>query len=337
MAIFNNTNIFASDVVCEGYEIEYGGAYDVMMESCDDDYAVIEAMHAYDMAEFEAMKESAGELESVSPVMEASLKEIWAKIKAFFANLVKRIKAFFQRLIDYVNSITMSGTEFAKKYKDRLGKLKLAGFSYDMYDYKVDLTTKFVDMKDVKGELDALTSGMDEIKNQPLEDSPAVYTKLEKAHAKEAAEIADEVRKGLAGDKSSEKFSENVYKKLRGGDSKKTIGVTDIKKYVDFLAKSDAIMNGIKKARTEADNLLNKASTIVNKAADEVEGSKVDDPKKAKVAAAKASAMRKLIGQYSAVCNVQTSYLNIYASVVKEMVGVYKSMCFKALQYKPAK
>ena len=78
MSIFSTTNYTEESeiIAAEGYDITLGGACDLAIESCMDELAVIEAMHAYDMAGFEAVRES-GDKEIFTPAMEASMKEVY--------------------------------------------------------------------------------------------------------------------------------------------------------------------------------------------------------------------------------------------------------------------
>ena len=341
MSIFNNTMIdntdgFVSEIVaCDGYDVTLGGHYDAIMESFDDDLAVIEAMHAFDMAELEAMKES-GTKTVATPVMEASLKEIWAKIKEFFVNLGKRIMAFFNSVADYVSSIVMSGATFVKKYKTRLDDAK-TGFTFEKYDYSINSTfnTGKSEMKSVnKISIDAINK----IKDIKIDDENilAKLTVMENEMDSSKSSILANLRKKLSGESDEGKYTEALFNKFRSGGKKKSVTVSDISSFVAFLEKSDELTKTIKEASESVKTTFSTIEKAINAAAKEAESS-TKGGEYSQAGAKKAALMRGQIKTFSSAQSIFTRFVNAWSTAAKEATGVYKSICFKALTYKPEK
>lgn len=340
MSIFSNNNyIEESEIIAaEGYDIALGGACDLAIESCMDDMAVIEAMHAYDMAELEAIKES-GDQAIVTPAMESSMKEVWAKIKAFFKKMAERIMGFFKSAMDFVNSIVMSGSAFAKKYKERLSKLSLSGFTYDMYEYNFE-SIFAKDMKDVdKYQKDTMDAVKEIADVKVTENISTVNTELARLATKidqEKDKAMADCRKELSGTSSAEEYRSALAKKFRGGGSKKSLTITDLSKYVKFLESSNGLVKHINNCKNDIKTRFNNMEKDINKAAREAEQDNGDGQFK-HIASRKAGLMRQAIQWNSSINNIMTGYVNEWSSVVKEATGVYKNLCFKAMQHKAAK
>lgn len=337
MSIFANNNMVASEIyACEGYDIATGGNYDAIMESYDDDMAVIEAMHAFEMAELEAMKESGSENVS-TPLMEASLKEIWAKIKEFFVNLGKRILGFFRSVIDYINSIVLSGTDFAKKYKERLAKVSLKNFKYEMYEYTI--VDEFKKGHDSIGKYEDLaTASMNDIRGMDIKskDIDMKFIRLGEEYDKSHEDTLKALRKLLSGEEKEENFAEGLFKRFRGGDDKKKeIAVSGLGKYVTFLEKSEGLLKSAKSANNAVKNTFANIEKIINTEANNAEkASKSAEGRESQILAKKAALMRKQLKTFSAIQSLGTRFINAWSSATKEAVSTYKALCFKALTHK---
>lgn len=338
MAIFNNKNLGSDDLftdVCEGYDVANGGAYDAIMESCDDDFAIIEAMHAFDMAEFEALDESGAVLEASVPVMEASLKEIWERIKTFFANLGKRIVAFFKSVGDFIGSIVMSGDTFHKKYGNTLNNLKFEKFPYEMYEYNI--AKSFDDgERYVRGTTVTIGNLMDKIKELNLDDSNVnrkIYDMKEEIEDKSSTAISV-LRKNLAGTDDKEKYSDALFKLFRKGGNKKSIQITDISPFLKYLEGSKGLLETIKKANKMVIDTFNAINKKINETAKAAE--KADKNGTVQYGAKQAALMRSTLKAFSVVQTLFTTYTSAWSGAAKEAIGTYKSICFKAMQHKKA-
>lgn len=340
MSIFatNNYTEETEIIAAEGYDVTLGGACDLVIESCMDEMAVIEAMHAYDMAELEAIKES-GNNETLTPAMEASMKDVWTKIKAFFKKMAERVMGFFKNVMDFVNSIVMSGSEFAKKYEERLNKVSLSGFTYEMYEYNFEsIFAKGIDVVDAKvASVEKLMKTLSDI--NITKDSASANTDL----AKIATEIDQnkdseltKLRKELAGVDSADGYRNALAKKFRNGGSKKSLTITDLQKYVKFLKTSNGLIKHIEGCKNSMKAKFATMEKDINNAARDAE--KADgNGQYAHIASKKAHLMRQCIQVNSSINSILIGYINEWSSAVKEATGVYKNLCFKAMQHKPAK
>jgi len=338
MAIFTSNKLTESIdeiIACEGYSYALGGNYDAIMESYDDDFAVIEAMHAFDLAELEAMKESAGETVE-SPVLEANLKDIWDKIKAFFVNLGKRLLAFFKSVYDFVVTIVSSGETFAKKYKERLSKLNLNGFTYEMYEYAIKDNFK-AGTADMKAASKAADAGVEAIKGIQIKGQNAMVklTKISEEMDSGNDKALAALRQKLSGTAEADKYTTALFNKFRKGGKKKSMSISSVSSYVEFLEKSTELMKSVKDAEKLVKDTINSINGKINQAAKEAEtDAKTTDY--ASVGAKKAALMRKQINFFSSIQTIYTRYINAWSSATKEATATYKNVCYKAMQYKKA-
>lgn len=327
MSIFSNkmNPVIEEDEIVlheSGYDVTLGGSYDVFMESCDDDLAVIEAMHAYDMAELEAIKES-GVDTPVTPVMEASMKEVWEKIKTFFKNLYARVMTFFKNAIDFVSSIVMSGSAFAKKYEERLKGAKFEIKGYEMYKYSI--ASEFG--KDVNLLKSHQKVAADHCKKIADAKGYEELLKLNNAFDGMKDKKIAELRKALAGTEDADKFTEALFNKFRTDGKKKSVTITKIDEYLAFLKNDTVLLNNIKTARDTVNASFKEIESSINSAAAQVKSNDSDT----KLNGAKAASMRSSITFFSSMKNVYTRYINMWSDAVKEASGVYKNICFKAM------
>lgn len=340
MSIFaTNNHVEESEIIAaEGYDVTLGGACDLVIESCMDEMAVIEAMHAFDMAELEAVKES-GNNETLTPAMEASMKEVWDKIKTFFKKMYERIMGFFNNAMDFVNSIVMSGSAFAKKYEERLNKVSLSGFTYEMYEYNFEsifakgisaVDARVADVEKLMGKL----SDMDVAKDSAVINTDLAKIQTEIEQNKDAHLTA--LRKELSGAQTADAYRSELAKKFRNGGSKKSMTITDLQKYVKFLKTSNGLIKHIEGCKNSMKAKFAAMDKDINKAAQNA--MKADgNGQYAHIASKKAHLMRQCIQWNGSINNILTGYINEWSSAVKEAVFTYKNLCFKAMQHKPAK
>lgn len=339
MSIFSTKNHVEEPeiIAAEGYDITLGGACDLAIESCMDEMAVIEAMHAYDMACFAATRES-GEEFALTPAMEASLKDVWAKIKAFFKKMAERVMGFFKTALDFVNSIVMSGSAFAKKYEERLGKLSLSGFTYEMYEYNFE-SVFAQGIGHVDKTQDKVKEYMNEIAKVDVTKDPAssntTLAKIATTIDQDKDAFLSKLRNDLSGTSAADAYRSELAKKFRSGGSKKSMTITDLSKYVKFLKSSNGLVKHIENCKNSMKTKFNAMEKEINNAARDAE--KADgNGQYAHIASKKAGLMRQCIQWNSGVNNIMTGYINEWSSVVKEAIYVYKNLCFKAMQHKPA-
>lgn len=344
MSIFSNKKLVTPEtpaevideiVACEGYDITLGGHYDAIMESYDDDFAVIEAMHAYEMAELEAMKESGSEEQAeATPGMKEKLKETWQKILTFVKNLGQRIMAFFKSAYEYMVALVNSDANFVKKYKERLTKLDLAGFpEYEMYDYELNTIDKDLTVLNKYSEAGkALINKIADRLEIGGVDFNTMYATMDKEIDDMRHSKPDELRKELAG--TADQFSEALFKKFRKGGAKKSVKVSNLNEYIKFL-ENDApkYAKEVKAAQDKVKGEFNDLYKYVNKAASESFKSGAE-AKSVRDGARKAGLMRSTLNMHSSIRSIYNQYVNAWSAAVKEVSVSYKSLCVRALSYK---
>ena len=340
MAIFGNRNLNELDVptIESGYGAEVNGNMDALIESFDDDLAIIEAMHDVDMkemqgkAEIEKMKENDADDEDVEKaekelekVTEAGIKDIFAKIVEKLQKLWAKIKAWFASIRKFFDGIFMSAEDFVKKYENQLRSLvsagKLKDYKYKMYNYTNTDVVK-VDAPEVK--VDDFTNGS------------AEEIKKELAELKENEEkFLDGIRGLCCGETSvsSEDFQKKLFAYYRDGaedDSDKKEITVDIDKIIAFTKNGKAKLNELDKRRTTLDKIFTKYVGDVNKMASVAEKNTEDNDKKSAIV----QAANYIVTQCGKQQNIFQTSINAWRTAVNEQLNTYKSVCLGAFRYK---
>lgn len=144
MAIFGNSQVLESVTLPEvGNILPTMEASDqIIYESAEEMYKINAALYVADIMIEQSLCEGAGNAEVLVEGVVGDFfrriinmfKKMWAKIKEWFANVLKAIKILF-----------MSGTEFVKKYKSELDKKNVTGYIYNAYKYDVDKMNSAID------------------------------------------------------------------------------------------------------------------------------------------------------------------------------------------------
>ena len=337
MSIFVNS-LFSNDMVvaAEGYDPEFGGHFDIMAESSADDLEIIKAMHAYDIAEIEAIKESGTDNVS-TPLMEASVKEIWAKIKTFFLNLFKRILGFFKNMGIRVTALVSSNEGFVKKYGNRLDNLKITQpIEKKVFDYNIKINSEITN---ISKHLDVVDLFISDWKKDPTfnhgDDDKTNAVKIARStieSKKDNDARLNTLRKDLVGDPSEDNYSNNLFKFFRNGDSEaKDKKITDIKPYKEYLESSKTIKDAVKKLEKDVSTTFNK----LNRALSDIEqkAAKSDS----KYASEYAAMVRSDAVLYSNMQSIITRFISAWYTAITECMRVSKSICVTALTQKPEK
>ena len=150
------------------------------------------------------------------------------------------------------------------------------------------------------------------------------------------SEFLSKLRNDLSGTSAAESYRAELAKKFRNGGAKKSLTITDISKYVNFLKSSNGLIKHIEGCKNSMKTKFNAMEKEINNAARDAE--KADgNGQYAHISSKKAGLMRQCIQWNSGVNNIMVGYINEWSSAVKEATGVYKNLCFKAMQHKPAK
>lgn len=134
----------------EGYDINHGAEYQIAMESMQ---ASLEISNAFArMASIDYTLSHDIEMvvatESFFPehmadgyvaTMEGMAGDVFSKVKDFIKKLWAKIKAFFASLVRSMDLMFKSTNDFVKKYKTQLTKLNLSGFKYVTYNYTINV------------------------------------------------------------------------------------------------------------------------------------------------------------------------------------------------------
>jgi len=344
MAIFTNKTSTYDDFelpVVEGYEAETNGNMDACIECFEDQLAVIEAMHALDLAEMKlgakitAMREADEDAEEIEEaekeleeVTEASLKDIWAKIREMLSKLWAKIKAFFANVVKFFDGLFLNGKKFAEKYEKQLNAV--GKIDYECFIYTTDSNESVNDIKDTENGLNELIS---EIQNTKDESAIPELKEAMKEFTEEKDKMMDEVRAESvhkSGAIKSEDYQKELYMFFRNGkDYKEKISV-DVKAVVNWL-KTNKAKDTIKKFQNASDaafnNIINKAKSAENAA----------NREGGELGSAKASAFNAAVSVFTAFQTINNTYINAWKSAVNEQTSTYKSICVAALSKKNQK
>lgn len=352
MSIFSSKSKIDTDIdvaVAEGYSSEVNGNMDACIEAFEDQLAVIEAMHALDIAEIalegkiEEMKDADASEEEIKEVedeldkvTEASLKDIWDRILTMLQNLWSKIKAFFATIVAHFDALVKSGSEFATKYEKQVAGVK--AFEYECYDwFKVDLTKEggIIDkvIADVKSGINAPIAAINGAKGDAIAE---VGEKSLEGKDK----FLNTVRGMLIGTSSVEadEFQDKAFEKLHGGDkfSKKerTVNASDAVKYL----KDSKISDQIKKVKNSTDSSFKEIIALVKKAASDAGRNERDaEGKTTSDGQAKVKYINKHVSYFSSAKSVINSYINMWKAAANEKDRACKSIILKALSNKNKK
>ena len=357
MAIFTNTSFGLNDTaVSESYGSVLGGGTDALIESYDDELAVIEAMHAYDMAEIElakkikAIRESADEDEDeeiedaedeFKATAEGALGDIWEKIKAWVKKLWAKIKSFFKGIIVRLDAIFLKPKDFLKKYRAKLTSLKNVKVTITTYDYTkyasvVDDMIKTISdvTNDMDGMLAATKKDLYEYAKNSISSSgknstnSSYNTKMDELDATNE-ETRKEFCKSMTGSDDLDEFVDNLYARLRGKESKE-LEITNITPYIAIVDSADKVTKGMKKAGDAFD----KSYANLNKAVDEIANTTMN--KNTETGSKAAAMFRKQVNGYVSLQGYVNRAVSVVSSVSSEACSVAKRVFSTALTKKPA-
>lgn len=284
-----------------GYDVNHDGEHQIAMESMQANYEITRAfaqMASVDYTNRARVQQAV--LESYSPyqveeelrnydvALEAASTGVIQKIKDFVMKLWGKVKAFFASVARSIDLVFKSGTDFVKKYKEQLKKLKLSGFKETTYNYtlgNLPITKVYgKDSNDGFGHvLTTISSGMNDFAGTKIDRDGSdankehwdeVDRKLAE-HESQRDQRMEEFRGELiSGSTSAETFREDLRKALRGGEKTKKEIHINMSTIISDLEGVNKLNETIKKARTEADNHYNGVIRKLNDAADTIDKNK---------------------------------------------------------------
>lgn len=347
MSIFSNLGFSNIDdmVIESSYDMELGGAYDSIMESCDDELAIIEAMHAFDMAEIAAMKESGSTTDyEVTPAMESSLSDIWAKIKAFFKKMYDTVMGYLKTAVEFFDRTFLSGAEFIKKYEGRLNKLDLTGFKFNMFEYSYDENDFNGDFKKIENFDAQIRDDVKKIKEMTIDakDPTETVRKLSEmmsemsyANENKLDSLRGEIAAG-SGKLGADEFRKELHDQFRGDGQKHDVGAAEVKIAINKLKNVKKISNDVKTAKEKINKNFKELNTYIDQCASEAKNVESKDGKYKAAASKKAAAIRMSLSLSKSAKTIMTIYISEWSSAIREATSAYKNLCFRALQWKPS-
>ena len=304
------------------------GASIIAMESVEELHDIFLESYNYEQADIAAMTEGVAlEGSQYEAVAEAAIKNALTKVKEFFQKLWAKVKAFFANVRRYFDAIFMSGKDFVKKYQKIIDKIDLEDFSYTMYTYNdgaIDnFYSKYPDIdKAAEDCLDTFaTVVVDFAKDSEGKDLGPKDEAFEKsiAEIKKATED-DAVAKEFYGVSSADDLDEFLFKKYRKDVDKeeRDLKESDISAFAKVLTDSKAIAN-LDKCQAQSDKMYAKAikmMTDAEKKADKAKGG----------LATQVSRMASACASHISKCQTFANKdINAWKSAVKSRDAEYKA------------
>lgn len=329
MAIFGSNNNYddLDTLVCEGYDAEVNGSVDAIIESYDDQLAIMEAIHKMDMEELDLKKEGKDD-EEIGELLEGSMSDTWKKIKEAFVNLFAKIRAWIDSAIRYFDSHFKSTEAFLDKYEKELTKLNLTGYKYEMFNY----TNMNVVSELVKSKPRMALKEMDEYINIEFEN---VKKGTEVVDRTKLNEMHDEIRGAIVGKSKldASEYSKELYKFFRNGASdasdKKELAI-NITSIIAELRAAAKFIPALKDVKKEQDAYEKKMISRIKSA--EAEALRELKNDKATSDRITAVARESVYATQSAV-TISTTLINAAKTVCSEIVSTYTAVCRGAFTY----
>ena len=241
-------------------DASYDFAYLAMQEA-------VEAAH-FDSSVNEIMVEAAiGNPAGMEALTEASIKEIWGKIKAFFKRVWEWVKGLIAKIINYIKATIAKTKGYQKSVLKRAEKLMKDGKSKSVkinaYEYNYDAVAALesrisaVYVKKAKGLDDACDEAMqcsafvmtDSDKVDDIVDELKKKTEATKNTTKNMKNaVAEEVNVALSVGISGDDYNINTVlnefaKKCRGEKKEMTRSASEVKGLVDNFDKYTKLLN----------------------------------------------------------------------------------------------
>lgn len=333
---------------------KYGhdSAATIAMESAAELYDIFRSgFYASEQAELGAVSEGVVlESSEYGAVMEGAIKDGISKISQFLKNLWAKVKAFFAEVRKFIDSIVMSGKDFAKKYEVELKKLtNLKDFEYKMYKYD----NSFIDTECPKEIQTIIDSAFNEVENsldtiigQVEGQSRESVTGNDQDGAQDTTDYSDKIKdfkklvedsykssiKGIIGTDDEDEVAKKIFAKFRNGaegEADKEDVKPDVNEIISIL--KDA------KSTAKIDELIRKSDAQYSKAIKLVDGWANKADKMTGVNVKTGSAIAELLRVYSSSISKMQTFTNsmntAWKSVISERNNAYKSCLMAAMSY----
>lgn len=353
MSIFGTQSDFGLDVpAMESYSI-YGGDFVALEEAMTDMQGVIESIHTHDMAELQCEKEvraleasyaSAYEIESVrenyAVVMEGAVKDMYEKLINMLKKLWAKIKGYFANMVRFFDGLTKSGKDFVKKYEKQLQELDLAGFEYPMYKWDNARLSNDTNVEDYPNLVQKV------IRPYVAEGGATAEAHATKAKtlADKKEEILDKVRGAFVGKGSVEAadFNEALFGYFRNGATGKD-DRDDVKVNISAIIatlKEDKMVAKLKKAEANVNKVFNEQIKELTKQRDALNKNVVaqgGDSEKGSIAKAAANYHNRKISIFTEAQSIALGFVRAWKDAVVARNKEYKAVAVAAFRYKAEK
>ena len=345
-----NGGTYENDVTVESAKYSHSdGASRIAMESVAELHEIfMESFYNPEQAELAAATEGVAlEGSQYEAVAEAAVSNAVTKIKEFLRNLWAKVKAFFHNVRRYLDAIFMSGADFAKKYAQDIRNANgLKDFEFKMYKYdnaaidNMDGLEGSVDdlMGDIIGEADGMVKTLMDLADKEKDDVSAMNAKLAETMAEfRKKSDRDAVVKGCVEEmsggkcKDPEEFDAYLFKSFRNGaadaSEKEEIAVTNIDEYADILVASAKLGGKVDKYSKKMDTAYGKAIKQVDDA----------EKKLAKHGSKISGNVTETLRMMSSCISIYQTYsnkcMNAWKAVIKERDTAYKSLIVAGLAH----
>ncbi len=351
MSIFSKSSSFPiTDInvpVFEGYNSEFNGDLIAVQEGYEDQLAIIEAIHSLDIADLEMRKavkvlqesgadehEIQAKMEEYNTVTEASVSNVWQRIKDFFARMLGKLKAFFGSVIRAFDAMFKSGKNFATKYEKDLNSLDLSGFKYKMFKYTNLNGSKASDFLSIADKL------IDSKMSSPGNTAEAIVDSLEKFDDQKE-EMFDSLRGSYCGggNLDRDEYTEALYSNFRDGakdsEDKEEVSI-NIRDIIATL-KDDKPLKEAEAALTDCEQVFKKQISEISKLEREFQKS-ADNTKTGDSDRARSQKLvlvaQKQSSAFSEAKTIALEYFRAWKAAVTARNSEYKSVCVAAFRYK---
>lgn len=348
MAFFNN-DIFTSNIpVAEGlqYDVDFGGAANIAMEAYADQLEVVKAIHAADMAELRCKARGVTESYEFESVMEASVGEIFTKIKdnikAFFAKVTKFFRSFYEKFF----ALNKSNKSFVEKYKPIVEELNddkdfPASFTventYKYMNYATASKYATTVAENASKALEELSNAVNKAieglnKNSNAENAnTSKIDQLGDAIDALASSITSKIFEGLPVNSNSNdtgSSTEALYSLYRGGADKTSVTYN----YSMLISELDAIEEIDVKSMKKTENATTKDYNKILKTIDSAEKTyKALDENSNKQKAVCVSAANTLSSSVTKSKSTVLTSMSVLRTVIGEMCNRTKNATIKAI------
>lgn len=280
-----------------------------------------------------------------TPVLEATAKEIFQKIKAALINFWNKVKAWFKAVIDQIKALFMSGEKFVKTYatqiKEKASKNK--SYKYKGYGYSIAKLDGAVNsIRDKANKSSEKISSLPDFVSKLPKDSDEKVTAstlstLWRNHFDTilCSDDSETIYKDITGEKNLSDMAEELAKIGRKGDVTKAdiIGFSEnsVDEMIKFIEGYKNAISSINKDADTTDSTFNKLINAYDKTA-KVVASKdsATAPGLTALVNATTTNVKTLLAIAQRASSVKTTiYKEAYRTYVGALKGVFRTKTVK--------